>query len=359
MIIGITEIVEKFLDYFEEENIEHKTVVSTESCMRNTAYFDDYPLQYLTIRFPEVKITNEIDQSTTIRNLFVRLVFDLQDRVKPFIFGMTTSLTASQIKTDYMHSHLTGLENGIPTFKQFCLGTGPIRTTLNSLNESGNEDYLWELFCVELDRMVHVESLAGRPYRYIRNISSHSFKTYFNFKETEPREPFMYINKERNVWDTYSGMMAYKDVLEMYAKELFENNFNIVKYENTLILGYSYPEIIQLFTDALYKWLNKDDEIYTKEDKVLIKDMFINASILVPGILMNNYFKYYDATTNLDTHYEGTFLINFKGKAYCYEIIREALSDDTYYYYLHPNIVKVFYYKIIELLNISHARTEF
>ena len=349
MIVRIPDIVEKFLDYFGEENVEFKDVTQRESCMCAVPYTNtDY---YITIRFPEVKITNEADESTTIRNLFVRMVFDEEYKVRPYILGMTTSLTTAQIKTDYMHSHLTGLQNNRPVFKTFCLGTGPIRTTLSSLNESGNEDYLWELFCVELDRMVHVESLQGRPYRYIRHISNNTSRKYRNFHEDEQREPFMYMRKGSNgLYNTWHQLNI--SSFKSFTKYLFSKNFNIVNYENTLVLGYSYPELIQLFTEILYEWLNKDDNDYTKEEKILIKQNYIRHEILVPGLVMDNYFKCYTYRINIDLIHEDEILINFKGEDYRFKVIREAIPDDNAYYYLHPEVVEVLYYKIIELLNI-------
>lgn len=353
MIVGITDVVEKFLDYFGEENVEFRGVSDREDIMAGTiALFSDY--QLLTIRFPQVKITNENDESTTIRNLFVRLVFDGDNKVKPYIFGMTTSLTVAQIKVDYMHSHLTGLYNHRkPTFRSFCLGTGPIRTTLSSLNESGNEDYLWELFCVELDRMVHVESLTGKPYRYIRNISASNSRIFKNFCENEQREPFMVMHKNANKQKTYAALAKFEYSTKVFFKYLFTKNFNIVNYEDTLVLGYSYPEIIQLFTEIFYEWLNKDDDEYTKEDKFLIKHRYIKKELLVPGVLMDNYFRWYDQAVDVDLSSENEVLINFKGEDYKFEVIREAIPEDNFYYYLHPDIVELLYYKIIELLNIG------
>ena len=74
--------------------------------------------------------------------------------------------------SDYMHSHIPGINFGC--FTQFlnpCTGSGPINRTMLSLDRDGYNADLWQLFCLELDKFVHTESLEGGPYRRISNIS--------------------------------------------------------------------------------------------------------------------------------------------------------------------------------------------
>ena len=56
-------------------------------------------------------------------------------------------------------------------FKSPCTGSGPINSTLATLATDYDEG-IWQLFCLELDRYVRVESIEGVPYHRLESISA-------------------------------------------------------------------------------------------------------------------------------------------------------------------------------------------
>ena len=69
-------------------------------------------------------------------------------------------------------SHVHGIPfNRFTDFKSPCLGSGPIKSTVATL-ALGYDEAIRQLFCLELDKYVRVESIAGIPYRYLEKIGN-------------------------------------------------------------------------------------------------------------------------------------------------------------------------------------------
>lgn len=129
------------------------------------------PEAYILIKFPEVKVTNEHNRSVNIKDLYVRLTLR-GNRIQGTFYMIRTTYDIVQWLSCYSHSHLMRISNqALPIWRFPCLGSGPIKTTLNRLIHAYDEDILG-LFCLELSKYVTVESLEGVPYIRLESIGA-------------------------------------------------------------------------------------------------------------------------------------------------------------------------------------------
>ena len=137
--------------------------------------FYDFLSQFqyqIVVHFPEVTITNENNKSIVIQDLYAKVCINgLGNLCSGPVFNRATYPYVQLVK-GYMHSHI----NGIVTddhFTSSCLGSGPINRTINSLRLECEEG-LWKLYCIELEKYVHVESLQGGPYHRLENVTGNN-----------------------------------------------------------------------------------------------------------------------------------------------------------------------------------------
>lgn len=169
------DIEDIFNNEFGEENVDFtdRVVYNAMKACESNSYsgnISDY-VRYIVVRFPEVTVSNERDESVKIYDLFVKIGIRSSGLMSSNEFYILKSTyTKAQFNSGYIHSHvprLCGFDD-IANFKSPCLGTGPIRATCNSLMTDSS---LWSLFAYELKLYVQTESLKGGPYIYIRNIN--------------------------------------------------------------------------------------------------------------------------------------------------------------------------------------------
>lgn len=127
----------------------------------------------LMIFFPEITITNSLEESHTIKELYVKIDFVKGNYLKLYkIYGIRTLLTQAELQSGYGHSHCQSpMVHG--SWGKFCLGKGPINSQINTLKLYGvsAENYLvFEMFLIGLQAYLEWESLEGGPYNYISNI---------------------------------------------------------------------------------------------------------------------------------------------------------------------------------------------
>ena len=139
--------------------------------------FYDFLSQFqyqIVVHFPEVTVTNENHKSIIIYDLYAKVCINgLGNLCSGPLFNRATYPYIQMVR-GYMHSHI----NGIVTNEHFtssCLGSGPIYRTINSLRMECEEG-LWKLYCLELEKYVHVESLHGVPYHRLENVTGKNAK---------------------------------------------------------------------------------------------------------------------------------------------------------------------------------------
>lgn len=120
------------------------------------------------IYFPEITIINSNNNSHEIKDLYIYFQFITKTLkfYNSFFQGFRTTVTQSELSTDYGHSHLGGL-NG----SSFCMGEGPIKLIIIDLYREYNSQ-LFEAFLLNLDEYLKWESLEGTPHRYLEKLNN-------------------------------------------------------------------------------------------------------------------------------------------------------------------------------------------
>lgn len=277
-------------------------------------------LYSLFIHWPEATITNENDQSIDIQDLFARIPLTVKGMTFPeyerFTF-MRTTYTRTQWNHLYMHSHVQTISESNPLkFKHVCLGSGPIKNTINTLVVHPDNQEAMMLFFWELDKVVHVESLTGVPYNRLSGVTSSSYVQVETIVE-EYRGFLHDILRNR-------GNKAVKDFMASFFRAVeVPMAFRDGKY----ILGCSFLEFAVLITNYYKKW----EDAYKKARQLGIDRSFYDLSSFYTntyGIKDNKIWSLgsrgrsnrADPTTN------PTFA--FKDKTFTFTIIEDASTSD-------------------------------
>jgi hypothetical protein len=146
-------------------------------------------LSYI-IHFPQFTITNSLEQSHVIRDLYVRSTFIVKSDVSfelQHLRGLRATISTKEYIGGYSHSHLGtkdfNSESSRGAFKKFCLGSGTgIANTQTMLNNQLLEQSIaipnynidpnmFKLYMMQIKTYINWESLEGVPYLTIGNLA--------------------------------------------------------------------------------------------------------------------------------------------------------------------------------------------
>lgn len=254
---------------------------------------------FILVHFPHVRITNEHDKYIDISHLWARMVIDYNGLLIG-TFGLNRSeYSITHLNSNYMHSHVSGIPmSNFSTFKIPCLGSGPIRNTISSLNDNYDED-IWNMFCLELSKYVSVESVAGVPYNYLERVGTDD----------------MYNDK----FITYFAPGSYGNTIKHTKFQEFVRHFiNLKKLKFNYVncsysIGMSFTEYIILISNEFIKWYNDQFNRghLTNSFWGLISDGILCRCIISNGKI------YQDKTTDSMQRYSqyiGKRVCTFKGE---------------------------------------------
>lgn len=316
-----------FKDYFGEDRTDLQQ-------LSKNVWECNYKTAYIIVHFPEFTITNELEETHTIKDMYVRITVNEDKTICPGIQGQRSTLTDKEYISDYTHSHLFG---GHECYSSFCLGTGPIKNTLLSLVDSGSDD-LWLLFCGELEEFLKVESLSGGPYKKISDLSGPS--TYGS------SYCFMHLCNIDNIFNYADYKIMIKDFLRYF---LYTVPLSFYIIYDKIELAMDIKKFIVLLSNAFFNYYNT----------VLVKDIR-NWSIqeLIRGNIINPIKK----EKNTFVAFESEFVRNgfdttiiFKNKSIPGKI--EATSNSDTVYGVSPEFVNVFYSLIYNYTNCCNINS--
>lgn len=313
----------------EEESINPDTFYSTlyECCPKAMGYLFDYFL----IHWDTVTVTNEFDDSEKIFDLFVKVHMEGK-YVQGFSMAKTT-FTQRQYKAAYVHSHVPR-NKGIG-FAQPCLGEGPIRKTISTLNTT-YDSQIWGLFCQELDSYVKTESVVGVPYIRISTIKIYDSveedsinAAYLKAAFNETEEYITYIKKIfKEFVNTGSIKFAYKNGSYCYGEPIADI---IVKYSSYFI-----------------------DYIKTNIHTPRIQRQILNN--LKKASYMNGALWVLSTSEIASFAYNSSDFIFFKGNEYHFKVIENDGNDIQYYYVVDTSIVRVLLTKLLLFINCNYGK---
>lgn len=302
---------------------------------------------YILVHFPNVRVTNEHDRFVDISHLWVKVGVKLSGAGTGFFTMSRSEYQLSHMQADYLHSHVSGIPfDDFTRFRSPCLGSGPIKNTLATL-ALGYDEAMWQLFCLELDKYVRVESISGVPYKYLEKISNREGMTIgastFTMKAS---------------YNRYTSRFT-KDNMKDFVVYLIEKGklrFNFINGNYGLAM--SYIDYMILISNEFIEWYNHrfNQHIVTSSYAQLI-----NSGILKECIIDNGKILYFTGNTasNRDyLNYEGSRVCVFKGKPVNIHIIDDNRGPENKVVLINLEIAETIAKAILETINYKYGRKE-
>lgn len=296
---------------------------------------------FILVHFPHVRVTNEHDRFVDINHLWAKVRVMYDGTLNGGFTLNRSEYTMLHISSRYMHSHISSIPtNDFTQFQDPCTGSGPINGTISVLNRDYDED-MWNMFCLELSKYVTVESIAGRPYKYLEKLGTNN----------------MEMGIDRFI--TYLSPSYYEDVLNSDELREFVKDFiNLKKLKFNYVngsysIGMSLIEFIVLISNEFIKWYNNQ----FNKGKLNARFAELKRRGILKECIIDNGKIYYDRDRNNVNNYAqyiGKKVCVFKGKEITVNITdiaevrnenKSIILDTQTALYILTTILKVLNYR--------------
>lgn len=299
----------------------------------------DYNAFSITIKFPEVTVTNEYDKSVVIQDLFVRVPVTLSGKTYEKFSMTRTTYPVDQWLSGYSHSHLPGINLG---FIAPCTGTGPVNNTIRTL-KSRYDIQVWGLYSFEISKYITVESIAGTPYRRLENIGS-------NNNNIIDLSSLKYKGKVRSYSMTYTATQM-KEFIRGFLKS---GNIKFAFRNGNFTIGEDLLDIWIRMSNAFIEWHNAK---FKSGENNLPKAILIGSGVIGKYIVANG--KAYNA--NVSSMFErlqsdeGMSLFTFKGETQRLHFI-DTISNINETILIDIQLVYYALTRALEIINYRYGR---
>lgn len=359
------QIFEIFKDFFGEPRVDLQNLITKnyirdtikdsfntleelqEASLINIIYSIEQPYCYIIVHFPEVRITNEYDKYVDVRNLWAKVKIRQKDGLLAERFSINRSeYPISHLMGNYMHSHIPSIPfSDLSLFQQPCTGTGPINKTIESLRIEFDSD-LWTLFCLELDKFMCTESIAGTPYRRLESIGIGNLCYNNDF----------IANFSVGYWPVEIKILPIKDFIKYF---LNKRKLKFSYIENSYKPGMSHVEYLILISNEFITWYN---DLFNKGKVSTTFNELVSRGFLRKVIIHNN--KIFDNSTYTRgmqsyTDLIGKKVLTFKQKDITLTVSDiDSLENLNSVTLLHENIANTILTLILKILNCCYGETD-
>ena len=145
------------------------------STSRTRNYFHIYGMSII-LRYPVLQISN-IKSHTTVHNHFQKVYLPVSDdciTIRRSLEARTINPSIQQFSKKYAHSHISTVDYTSNSYQGFCLGGSSTEFNVLSSainNEGGKVPETWYMLFMNFITMAETESLSGRPYLFIRDLT--------------------------------------------------------------------------------------------------------------------------------------------------------------------------------------------
>lgn len=246
-------------------------------------------------------------------------------------------------------SHVPGIPfRNFSNFMAPCLGTGPIRSTVATL-AVGYDEAIWQLFCLELDKYVRVESISGVPHRYLEKISTRGGTTD---GETDFSMRFTSFNDYSNIFS--------KEDMKDFVRHLVRDKklkFNFIG--GSYGLAMSYLDYRILISNEFIRWFNLRYNLGKTTSRY---DDLINGKILKECIINNGKIYYFSNSVSGRGRnyysYEGANVCTFKGKPVNIHIVDNSVDTLNKTVLVNAGIAEEIAKAVLTIVNYKYGREE-
>lgn len=300
---------------------------------------------FILVHFPHVRITNEHDRYVDINHLWAKVKVKSDGTMSDRFTLNRSEYQAVHFMSAYLHSHVFNIpKRNLTEFQTPCTGYGPINSTMSSLSREFDSD-LWQLFCLELSKYVTVESIAGRPYRYLEKIGTGDVDTGVS--------SFIVFNTLGGHWNT---SVVSKDNLREFVKYFVQGNHLKFNYVNgSYSIGMSFIEFMVLISNEFIKWYN--GQFNDKKVTVTFEDLKRNQTVR-ECIISNGKIYYNNSRSNVNdlASYVGRKVCTFKGMEITLSIVDIPEANENKSIILDPQIALFILNQILKVLNYRYGR---
>ena len=243
-------------------------------------------------------------------------------------------------------SHVNGIPFGRFTeFKSPCLGSGPIRNTVATL-AVGYDEAIWQLFCLELDKYVRVESISGVPYRYLEKIGKDTVigETDFSMKST--------------AFNAYSTIFSKEDMKDFVRYLIRDKKLKFNFIRGNYGLAMSYLDYRILISNEFIKWYNFR---YNLGASTASYNDLIVRGILRECIINNGKIQYFKETGRSGgnySEYEGAEVCVFKGRPITIHIVDSSTNAPNKTVLINAGIAEEIAKAVLTIVNYKYGREE-
>ena len=314
-----------------------------------TAVLQNAPQGFILVHFPHVRVTNEHDRFVDINHLWVKVKIKASGAGAGYFTVNRSEYELSHMKADYMHSHVPGIPfRNFSNFMTPCLGTGPIRSTVATL-AVGYDEAIWQLFCLELDKYVRVESISGVPHRYLEKIGiggdTINGETDFSMQSI--------------TFDDYGPIFPKEDMKD-FVRHLIRSKklkFNFIG--GSYGLAMSYLDYRILISNEFIKWYNLRYNLGTSTASY---NDLIGRGILKECIINNGKIQYLRNNASIDSRdyysYEGANVCTFKGNPVNIHIVDSSTDTINKTVLVNADIAEEIAKAVLTIVNYKYGREE-
>lgn len=331
--------------FVDEDNVARYEVSDEEILNIRARLTDVTSYMWIMVYWPEVTVTNEHDKSIKIQDLYAKVTLTMQGTIPYEYYFLLNRATypTNQFASGYMHSHICSIP--IDDFSEFqtpCLGRGPIKYTIQTLNTE-NDEVEWMLFCQELALYVTVESLTGGPYNKLEEVGSfYAANDYVGYIEVKPEE----FNRDlRYVRDYLGGDTSIKEFIEYYLKY---GHLKLSYVDNSFATAMQFYDFIVDISNSFINWFN----VYKATDRSLRNDL--NGRLIFQRYAVDRSIMRSGSNHSVNIEdYEGDYVCDFKGRRITLHIIpfEEMENNPTPITLIHSRVACQILDRIIKVLN--------
>lgn len=203
----------------------------------------------ITIKFPELTVTNSRGQRHLMRDMYIRVNLSPLLNFTHAFTGMRTSFTLAEADSNYTFSHLSGQVGS--NFSGFCLGSTDFARRIAEMQ--GKFDHTWfDMFCVQLPDYLSWESLEGGPYKRLDSVIGRSGNTGISFNHNTLASYYKRFLMEdcdfdvelvQNDW-TYGLKVINNDKLTKSVTSIVKDKAHLQVYDPVKKTRYSEPGVV-------------------------------------------------------------------------------------------------------------------
>ena len=329
-----------------ESQVEKVANALTSATVRKEIGSINFNRIFILVHFPHVKVTNEHDRFVNINHLWAKVKVMYDGTLNGGFTLNRSEYTLLHIRSNYLHSHVSRIPtNDFTKFQSPCTGSGPINGTITALNMNYDED-TWNMFCLELSKYVTVESIAGRPYRYLEKLGT-------NDMETGTDRFITYLSP------SYYGRVFNFSNLKGFVRYFINSKKLKFNYVNeSYSIGMSLIEFIVLISNEFIKWYN--DQFNKGKLTAKFEDLK-RWGILRECIIDNGKIYYDNGRNNVNRYaqYIGKKVCVFKGKEITVDItdIAEVKNENKSIIFDTQNALYILTI-ILKVLNYRYGRNK-